>query len=293
VTPAPNVTALYAPRNRSYAFPVDDPACAKNSGEHLGELRGLADTFAGRPGALAAFEYYSDAILYKWMDPPNLEVLPRDAAAYRREGIADFGDLAVTPRRWYGPLWHAWWFARCAWSAEVEVHAELRRFCEASYSADAAAFEQVYRAFDEGYRLLLDLGELERIPRHDVLDFSDKPREALAAKAAQLREAVRIMNEVVATLPLLPDGLGSAWREDIAVQLAFANHIASRLSAWDAALAGRKAEALEHLDFARLHLRALTDWDATHGTPAYANLSQGMLRAAGWYTDRIAAMVED
>ncbi len=101
------------------------------------------------------------------------------------------------------------------------------------------------------------------------------------------------MNRAVAGLPLLPEGLGSAWREDIAVQLAFANHIASRVSAWDAALAARKAEARAHLEFAELHLRALNDWDATHGTPAYANLSRGMLRAARWYTDRIAAMAQE
>ena len=84
VTPAANVTALYAPRNRNYAFPIDDPSCVRNAEGHYAELIGLGQTFRDTPNALACFEYYSDAILYRWLDPPNLGVLPRDAQAYSR-----------------------------------------------------------------------------------------------------------------------------------------------------------------------------------------------------------------
>ena len=289
--PAPNVTALYAPRNRNYAFAIDDPSCPKNSAEHFAELRGLATTFAGRPGALAAFEYYSDAILYKWLDPPNLALLPLDAEAYAAADVSDFGNLAVTPRPWVGPTWHAWWFARCGWSKELDAEAELARFCEAAFGADGPVFSELYRQLDEAYRLLLDLGNLERIPRHDVLDFSDTPRAALTHKADQLRDAVAIMNSAVANLPLNPHGLGRAFRDDLAVQLAFANHLSARINAWDTALAGRQQQAEEQLALARIHLSALEDWDRVHSSPAYANLSQGMLRAARWYTERIARLV--
>lgn len=287
VRPAANVTALYAPRNRNYAFAIDDPACPHNREGHFSELEGLATTFRERPGALAVFEYYSDAILYKWMDPPNLAVLPADAAAYRRMGVADFGDLAVSPRPWFGPTWHAWWFARCAWNSEPNTAEELHDFCAAAYEADGPRFERLYRDLDAGYREFLDITGLERIPRHDILDFSDTPREGLRRKAGQIREAIEAMNASVADLPLRPAGLGRDAREDLSVQLAMANHLAERVEAWDAALDERMAEAGGHLDLARLHLRALNDWDHTHTPAAYANLSRGMLGAANWHTRRI------
>ena len=290
VRPGANVSALYAPRNRSYAFGIADPACEHNIQGHFAELEGLASTFRAHPGALAVFEYYSDAVLYKWMDPPNISVLPADAAAYVRAGVHDFGDLAVTPRPWVGPTWHAWWFARCAWNAAPDVEGELRDFCAAAFEADGPRFERLYRELEAGYRALLDLGGLERIARHDVLDFSDTPRTALTTKAAQLAQAAGVLNQSVADLPVMPAGLGREMREDLAVQLAMANHLSERIQAWDAALSGR-AEASDHMELARLHLRALNDWDRTHAGPAYANLSRRMLSAAAWHTERIAKLI--
>ncbi len=292
VRPAANVTALYAPRNRNYAFAIDDPGCARNREGHFRELEGLARTFEGRDGALAVFEYYSDAVLYKWMDPPNLAVLPADAAAYRRAGVRDFGDLAVTPRPWVGPAWHAWWFARCAWDGGADADAGLRDFCAAAYASDGARMERLYRELDAGYRDVLDLGELERIPRHDVLDFSDRPREALAAKAEQIGRAAARINASVADLPIVPGGLGRELREDLAVQLAVVNHLAERVQAWNAALAGRTGEAKAHLELAALYLRALRDWDHSHAGPAYQNLAAPMLAGAAWHTERIRRLIE-
>ncbi len=290
-SPAANVSALYAPRNRNYAFPIDDASCKRNADGHFAELLGLGETFRDRPQALACFEYYSDAILYKWLDPPNLQVLPRDAQAYSRAGVFDFGNLAVTPRPWVGPTWHAWWFARCAWNSEPDVRAELERFCSAAYGTDGAKFVDLYLGLDDAYRGLLDLGDLERIPRHDVLDFSDSPRSALATKAKQLREAVDAMNLAVAQIPLTPAGLGAECREDLAIQVAYANHLAARIAAWDDALSGRRASAEQNLSQAAFFVSAVIDWDRTHTGPAYANLSRRMLQSASWHTERIAKMV--
>jgi hypothetical protein len=284
--PAANVSALYAPRNRSYAFAIDEPGCERNR-EHLAELHGLARTFAGRPQALAAFEYYSDAILFRWLAPPHLAILPVDASAYAQAGVYDFGNLAVTPRPWLGPNWHAWWFARCAWERQPDADAELQRFCEASFGADGERFAASYRALDGGYRGFLDLGDLTAIPRHDVLDFSDTPREALGRKAAQMREALQALDAAAAPVPLVPAGLGAGLRHDLAAQLASAHHIGERILAWDAALDGRTDERDAHAAAARDYLRALADWDRVHGSPGYANLSRGMFRSAEWHTTQI------
>lgn len=289
-SPRPNVSALYAPRSRNYAFAIDDPACPRNRQDHYGELLGLGASFAGRQEALAVFEYYSDAILFKWMDPPNLSVLPADGNAYQRAGVTDFGDLAVTPRPWLGPTWHAWWFARCAWSTQVDRTAELARFCNATFAEDGPGVARLLPVLDSGYRQFLDLGDLERIARHDVLDFSDRPREGLSRKARQAREAMEMLNGAAATLPMSPARLVTGFRDDLAVSLAVANHLAERLQAWDAALRGDTTSALGHLGFARRHLGTLNDWEARHASPAYANLSSNMLRAAAWHTEKIAAL---
>jgi hypothetical protein len=100
------------------------------------------------------------------------------------------------------------------------------------------------------------------------------------------------MNRAVANLPLRPHGLGSAFREDIAIQLAAANHLAERITAWDSALSGRRHAAEGALSLARLHLSAMRDWDLTHTPPGYANLSRNMLRAASWHTERIAELIQ-
>ncbi|MEO8541518.1 MAG: DUF4838 domain-containing protein [bacterium] len=289
--PGPNVSALYAPRNRNYAFAINDPACPRNTEGHFNELLGLAETFKARPESLAVFEYYSDAILYKWMDPPNLALLPADARAYRGAGVFDFGDLAVSPRPWAGPAWHAWWFARCAWSAHAQPETELARFCDASFGGDGPRVADLYAKLDQAYRKVLDLGELERIPRHDVLDFSDEPRQALSAKASQLASAAADMNAAVQGLPGSGARLTAGLRTDLRVQLAMVNHLAERIGAWDAALDGRASEAEARIAQARTYLQSVNDWDHEYGRPAFANLSRGMLRSASWHTERIARLI--
>ncbi len=288
-TPRENVVALYAPRPRNYAFSIDDPACPRNARDHWGPFQGLSRTF-GDAARVFAFEYYSDSILFKWMAPPLLEVLPRDASAYAGAGIGSFGNLAVTPRPWVGPNWHAWWWARCAWNPAADGQEELRRLCSASFGEDAGAFGRALDELEAGYALLLDLGELEQIPRHDVLDYSDTPREALSAKAAQMRAAIPRFEAAVRALPLAPDGLGMEWRDELAMQVSYALHVANRVIAWDAALAGDGAEARGALADARLALSAVNDWVNAHPAPSYANLSRGMLRAARWHTDRIGEL---
>lgn len=76
------------------------------------------------------------------------------------------------------------------------------------------------------------------------------------------------------------------------MQLAVVNHLAGRVQAWDAALAGRAEEANERLELAALYLRALKDWDHSHAGPAYQNLAAPMLSGMAWHTERIRRAVE-
>lgn len=291
VQPAPNVVALYAPRPRSYAFAIDDPACPRNASGHWQPFLGLRETFSDA-SRVHVFEYYSDAILYRWLAPLNLQVLPADLHAYAGAGVTTIEDLAVTPRPWPGPAWHAWWFARAAWDPQVDPNAALHAFCEAAFESDAPAFEQAYLALEDGYRLLLDLGELQQIPRHDILDFSDTPREALAAKARQMERALENFHRAARTIPLAPAGMGMAARDEFAIVISYATHLASRVIAWDAALSGNRAGALAAIAGARTALSATEDWCHRHLTPAHANLAANMLRAARYHTDSVEALID-
>ncbi len=284
--PRENVVALYAPRPRTYAFAINDPLCPRNARDHWHPFLGLTETFED-PARVFVFEYYSDAILFKWMAPPLLKVLAADAQAYASAGVGSYGNLAVTPRPWIGPNWHTWWWARLAWDPSAEAKDELRRFCEASYGENAAEFARMFEKLEAGYGLVLDLGELEQIARHDVLDYSDTPREALAAKAEQMRAAIPHFGAAVKAIPLAADGLGMETRDELAVQVSYAVHLTNRVIAWDAALRGDGYVARKALKDANLALSAVNDWVNAHPAPGYANLSQGMLQAARWHTDRI------
>ena len=291
VQPAPNVVALYAPRPRSYAFAIDDPACPRNASGHWQPFLGLGETF-GDASRVHVFEYYSDAILYRWLAPLNLQVLPADLRAYAGAGVTTIEDLAVTPRPWLGPAWHAWWFARAAWDPQVDPNAALHGFCEAAFESDAPAFEQAFLALEAGYRRLLDLDELQQIPRHDILDFSDTPREALTAKARQMERALDDFHRAARSVSLAPGGMGAAARDEFAIVISYAIHLANRVIAWDAALAGDRAVALRAIADARTALSATEDWCNRHVTPAYANLAANMLRAARYHTASIEALID-
>jgi hypothetical protein len=288
VEPRANVDALWAPRNRCYAHALDDEACWRNR-QHLQELRGLIAWFGG-PERVRAFEYYSDGILFKWMAPPHLAVLPRDAAAYRELGLGGLLDLAVSPRPWWGPTWHAWWFARCAWDGGGDAAEALATFCRANFGGQAAAFAEAYRRLDAACRQLLDRGGLEPMGRGDVLDYNDRPPEELRALAGRAARALEEFAAAAQALPIAVDGAGLEAVEELAPTVAAGMHLAERVMAWDAVTQGQAAEAQAHLGMADVHLRALGDWYHAHGGPAWSTLAEPMLRGARWHTDRVRAM---
>jgi hypothetical protein len=284
IAPCDNVTALFAPRERCYAHAIDDPACHRNVPDYWEPFTRFAGLFPA--GRMQVFEYYSDAILFKGLAPTHLWTLPGDTRAYASAGVWNMGNLMVGDRPWVGPPWHAWWTAKCLWDAKAEPQTELARFTEAAYGDDGAAMVRYYREADEAYLRILDLRDLEPLPRHDVLDFSDSPRQTLATKASQLRAAVRTFANL-ATGSELTEGE----RAQAVFVTALTAHLAFRLTAWDHAHLLEAESALRALAEAESALADTNLWDSQFNTPAYAVISRPMRRAMAWHIAQIRAQL--
>jgi hypothetical protein len=289
VRPLENVTALFAPRERCYAHPLDDPSCDRNRDEYWRPLLRFEGLFP--PDRRQVFEYYSDAILFKGLAPTHFTVLPGDARAYLSLDAWNVGDLMVGDRPWVGPPWHAWWTARCLWDANADARAELERFCRAAYGEAAPTMVDYYLGLEAPYLELLDLHDFQPAPRRDVLDFSDMPRRTLSLKAHELREASRGLE---AAANGLPPGQGRLARERIQAEFVAAEtaHLAHRLTAWDRALEGDQAGALAEVASAEAALERVRNWDEAHNSPAYAVISHRMRRGMSYQLMEIRRILE-
>ncbi len=158
IAPAPNVFLLHAPRERCYRHAFDDPDCRRNREEYLPDWRALRDMFlAVSPDALHEFSYYSDGILYREMQPPQIDVIPADARFFRAEGLHAHQNLMVAYRDWRSPPFSLVLSSRAAWNADTDGQAELEDFCRAYYG-DAVAERMVdyYREVDRACNHLFD-----------------------------------------------------------------------------------------------------------------------------------------
>lgn len=295
VIPDDDVQLLWAPRERCYAHPIAEATCTKNGREYWEPFTGLVRAFGGGVPRVQAFEYFSDAILFKGLTPPHLGALPADAGAYAAAGVFDFQDLVVADRPWVGPPWHAWWFSRCAWNPATEAARALRQFCALAYGEASEVMARYYERLERAYRGFLDLHDLARASRHDVLDFSDSPRATLRVKAA---EALAGAEEIAAcgqTLDgLSGDGPGRVERERVQAGVCglAARHLAERTAAWSAALDGDNGRAGRHLSAAREAFAGLTDWDAAWNSAAYSVITAGVRRGMRFHLDTVARLCE-
>jgi hypothetical protein len=264
-SPAENVEALFAPRERCYAHAIDDENCERNRRDYWEPFAGLRTTFGDEPARISVFEYYSDAVLFKGLAPTHETVLPGDVDAYARANVGNLQNLMVGPRPWVGPPLHAWWFARTAYESPPWDGA-LQAFTSAAFPQCGHAARHYYGLQDESYRRLFDLHDLEWQMRRDVLDFADQPRETMATKAWEALSAAAGLaarhQQLLKISSATPHERDRIARERVQAEYvaSMARHLASRLSAWQLALDGRVAEARPRLAAAERALRELEQW---------------------------------
>lgn len=145
VMPAANVALTFAPRLRCYAkgIDADHPVNAKYP-----ELwRSNAALF---PRRARVFEYWLDAILFKIVAPPMVEVIRRDLTFYAANGADAVGALATGSMPFVAPNLNAWAFARLAWNPKQTAKDIREQFCGHVFSSSLhmpAYFEALERAF--------------------------------------------------------------------------------------------------------------------------------------------------
>ena len=234
VRPHPRVWAEFAPRERCYAHPLADPACATNAAYR----RALEAHLALFEGRVDVFEYYGDAILFGGCAVPLVQVVERDLDHYLRAGVRGVSCLV------FGQY--------SLWAYGVNVEAFARGVLS---PAAAAAARGAYAA---GFGAAAEpmahyLAALERVMA-EVVTYGDvllPPADA--AHAAAVRTALAAARRQAPALHrLLADAAGAAQLLDYT--LAVLEGLERWLTATDAE--GREA-ALAALAGALRHVRAV------------------------------------
>jgi len=161
VVPRGNVALTFAPRLRCYAAPIDAPHPVNEKYPAL--WRANAALFAGE-GQARVFEYWLDAILFKLVAPPMVEVIRRDLAFYAANGAHTVGALATGSAPFVAPNLNAYAFARLAWNPALEAKAVRQEFCQHVFESALhmpAYFEALERAFAHDLDLTPDEARLK------------------------------------------------------------------------------------------------------------------------------------
>lgn len=125
VKPHPALLPLWAPRERCYAHPLDDPTCTRNRW-HRECLERTLDYFGRREWE--TFEYYSDYILFRAMMPLIPEVVAEDLRYYKSQGLDCAQHLLVATV--VGLLGNLHVFADQCWDLSADPWAPLKRLAQ-------------------------------------------------------------------------------------------------------------------------------------------------------------------
>jgi len=158
IRPQQNIFLMHAPRERCYAHAINDPGCRRNREEYLPQWRGQYSLFGGKnSNTIHCFEYYTDAILDRQMQPPQINVIPSDARYYRDLAVSVFQNLIVAFRNWHSPPLSLLIFAEAAWNADIAGEAVLEDFCRCYYGEKLAPLmADYYRQVEQSMNLFFE-----------------------------------------------------------------------------------------------------------------------------------------
>ncbi|HTW89009.1 MAG TPA: DUF4838 domain-containing protein [Candidatus Binataceae bacterium] len=256
--PRANVWFEWAPRERCYGHPIDDPACAINR-KYLRWLERYLEIFDGRG---MVFEYYADAILFGGLGFATPAVIVRDLQAYHRLGIRAVSCLTFGAFSVFAYPLNLETFARATRSLGYDPEMAAIEVASTRYPRCASAITDAYRAIARGSALALRYGEVLR-------PFNSKAEAALPA----MREAYRCFAEAVTAAEHLMAGEGGPmlaaehelWRLSREVLTGLGDYVAARSESGVAHAAG--AAAIERIAAALSRMDAIApEFKGTWGT---------------------------
>jgi hypothetical protein len=144
ITAHENVRLMFAPRERSYRYPLD--GCESNRW-YLKQLKGLINKVPRQP---EVFEYYHDLMLFRFLPMPLHKIIGRDTEVYQQAGITGIGSLSFQNYSFlaYGP--NAYILGRCLWRGKGSRE-DIRNYCNDIYGPKAGPLMVEY--FDQLFEL--------------------------------------------------------------------------------------------------------------------------------------------
>lgn len=211
IPPASNLFLFHAPRERCYCHALDDASCRRNREEYVPDWQSLREVFLQTaPRTIHEFSYYTDALLCREMQPPQIQVIPADARYFRSLGLPIHQNLIVAFRNWHSPPVSLILFARAAWNADVSGQQVLADFCRYYYGEQVAeVMIDYYRHVDAACDRLFEGDHI--VGPYTDMTWPPLDPEMRRRKIADVQEACRIhsglTDRLTAALAELPDGL--------------------------------------------------------------------------------------
>ncbi|TMA55207.1 MAG: DUF4838 domain-containing protein, partial [Deltaproteobacteria bacterium] len=226
VRPAPGVSAEFAPRERCYAHPLDDPACVTNR-PYRQAFEHHLERFAGR---VHVFEYYGDAILFGGCAVPLVDVCGRDLEYYRRAGARGVSCLTFGRYSLWAHGANIEAFARASFRP-AEAPAARTAHCVRRFGAAAGPMTRYLTALETLMARVVTYGDVKLPPARDAT------RATLDDALAAAPEVRRLLRDAAATAR----ASASVAAEEPLLDYTLATLAALRQ--WAAAAAGARDEA--------------------------------------------------
>lgn len=229
VEPDPGVVLMYAPRERCYAHPLDDPTCAKNR-QHARWLEDLVKVFD--PARAEIFEYYPDQVVFNHMLPSLVETIGGDVRYYQRLGIGLVEPL-LTPfgHPWLSPPSAAILQSRALWNVDADLGAILADHARTYYGTELMV--EYFQHRERALKRVISACDFT----HPVAAFWTPPLDRSEVTARYLEGLERSLED----LRQARAALARAGRE---VEKAYVERILDEERAFD--LTGRRVNGLTH-----------------------------------------------
>jgi Domain of unknown function (DUF4838) len=183
--PLPNVHVEWAPRQRCYGHPINDPACEINP-RYLEALKRYLELFDGRG---QVFEYYADAILFGGIAVATPAIIAADLQAYRKLGVPGISCLTFGKHSAIAYPTNLEAFARGTRSPDFDPGTVMADTVAALHPACGPEMVDAYRAIARASLLILNSGGDVLQPEVNAGDPSAELSRR--SRPVRLREAVQ------------------------------------------------------------------------------------------------------